>query len=457
MSGRRSRALGERRSGLVRVLLLLETHGADAQKLHDALAVRGHLVSRGSAQLALEDPAGSELSRADLIVAESAIVARANLVQSLAAVSPGIEFVLVGATPGNVLPADVIAQVESTSELDRLLEVVDEVADILDGERLREPTDLVAYETLFAGDSPLILNLVRRVRLVARSDAPVWISGDDGSGRMIIARAIHERSSRRRNPFIAVNMGAYADDELAHLLFEGDQAAVARAEAGTLFLEQISRAGPQTQRALVQFLDARQSADKQRILARLIAGIQFADLAASAPRPLASELYYHLKVLEVEIPRLVDRARDLEQIVGRMLERLSHDRKPPAVSAQTIKLLEQYSFPGNMLELAHALTHAYVVAHGGSIEPHHLPPSIRQAEESARVDSELQSLDTVAKRFERDYLLRVLRSVGGSRSRTAEILGISRKGLWAKLKGHGISDEDIEAADDEFGPDTSPQ
>ena len=86
-----------------------------------------------------------------------------------------------------------------------------------------------------------------------------------------------------------------------------------------------------------------------------------------------------------------------------------------------------------------------MLACGAPIEPYHLPPSIRQPLEASPADgAELASLDTVAKRFERDYLLRVLRSVGGNRGRAAEILGLSRKGLWGKLKAHGISDDDLE-------------
>jgi DNA-binding NtrC family response regulator len=132
-----------------------------------------------------------------------------------------------------------------------------------------------------------------------------------------------------------------------------------------------------------------------------------------------------------------------------MLARLAGDTSQPAISEPTMRLLERYRFPGNMLELAHALTHAYVLARGGTIEPEHLPISIRQAtaegggDVARALDGELEALDVVAKRFERDYLLRVLRSVGGSRGRAADILGLSRKGLWGKLKAHGISDDDI--------------
>ena len=422
----------------MRVVLSLTTA---VQPLRDALAVRGHRVAQVTPDEVASNPTAPDLAGADLIVVDAELAERVDLVTKLVNAAPGIEFVLVGPKRGVPHP-DVIDQLDRLDS-DRLLSIVDEVADILDGERLREPMDLVAYETLFAGDSPQIRELVRRVRLVARSDAPVWIFGDDGSGRSIIARAIHDRSARRTQPFIALNTAALADEELCRLLFEGPNAAVTTARAGTVFLERVAVAGPQTQRALVQYLER----PKQETATRLIVGVQ-RSVATEGPQLLSSELYYRLKVLEVEIPSLKERARDLEQIVGRMLSRLAPAGTPPRIGQETMRLLERYTFPGNLLELAHALTHAFVLATSGSIEPQHLPLSIRKAAVDAGVSlaspAELEALDVVAKRFEREYLLQVLRNVGGNRGRAAEILGLSRKGLWGKLKAHGISDDDIE-------------
>ena len=403
------------------------------------LSLRGHRVTQ--VQHDAVDPTSPDLVGADLIVVDVELAERVELVGKLMSGAPGIEIVLVG--PKRDLAPDVFAQLDRPLDVDRLLAHVDELADILDGERLREPIDLVAYETLFAGDSPQIRDLVRRVRLVARSDAPVWIFGDDGSGRAIIARAIHDRSPRRAQPFVAYNTAAYSDEELCKLLFHGDKPAVATAQHGTLFLERVAVAGPQTQRELVKYLEQ----NKDGASPRMLVGVQRALAVDGAQQPLSSELYYKLKVLEVEIPLLKDRARDLEQIVGRMLDRLAPGARS-RIAPDTMRILERYNFPGNLLELAHALTHAYVLASGGAIEPQHLPISIRRVgvETGGVVTSpaELEALDVVAKRFERDYLLQVLRNVGGNRGRAAEILGLSRKGLWGKLKSHGISDDDIE-------------
>jgi len=435
----------------MRILLVLEGAADELAPIRDALGVRGHHVTEATYQDAIDDVTSSRFAAVDLIVVDAELAEQVDLVSRLAAASPGIEVILVGQRRGP-LPADVVGQVGRPIDVEQLLEIVDDVADILDGARLGEPIEVLDYETLFAGDSPAIRAVLRRVRLVARSDAPVWVYGDDGSGRAIIARAIHDRSSRRNHPFLAFNTAALSDEELANRLFHGDQPAVVTAANGTVFLEQVSTAGPQTQRELMQFLDKKRS-DEATISARLVVGVQPVESPTGLERLFAPELYYRLKVLEVEIPRLRDRARDLQDIVRSMLQRLAGGgRKPPEVTTESMRLLEGYSFPGNLLELAHALTHAVVLAHGSAIEPRHLPASIRGAAASFELTpaqlSDLQSLDSVAKRFERDYLLRVLRAVGGNRGRAAEILGLSRKGLWGKLKSHGISDDDIEGGDD---------
>ncbi|HEY5949146.1 MAG TPA: sigma 54-interacting transcriptional regulator [Kofleriaceae bacterium] len=421
----------------MRIALLL---ASAPDSLPEVLALRGHRVTHVGHEA---DPTSPPIVSSDLIVVDVELAERVDLIGKVTAAAPGIELVLVGPSRAKSHP-DVLEHIERPIDVNRLCAVVDELAAILDRDRLREPVDLVAYETVFAGDSPAIRELLRRVRLVSRSDEPVWIYGDDGSGRSIIARAIHDRSPRRGQPFIAFNTAAHADEDLAKRVFHGESAAVVAARSGTLFLERIAVAGPETQRELTRYLETR---DKDGTSPRLIVGVQRERATDPAEHPLENELFFRLKVLEVEIPRLADRTGDLAHIVPRMLERLSPTTKP-AIASDTMKLLERYPFPGNLLELAHALTHAFVLAAGAPIQPNHLPLSIRRAAldngNMLASPAELEALDIVAKRFEREYLLQVLRNVDGNRGRAAEILGLSRKGLWGKLKAHGISDDDID-------------
>jgi len=416
----------------VRITLALPSNASSS--VEAALTQRGHHVQPSE-----------RTEGADLIIADADIAARTRLIERVARDTPGVEFVLVGASAAAPHP-DVFAHVDKL-DLARLLPVVDEITDILEGQRVREPVDLVRYETVFAGDSTQVRELMRRVRLVARSEAPVWLFGDDGSGRGIVARAIHDRSQRRTQPFVAYNAAAYSDEDLCRLLFHGDAAAIQQARTGSVFLDRVDAAGPHTQRELVQYLEARHM---DPTTPRLLVGIQRHHGVDAAQKFIAPELFYRLKVLEVDIAALADRVRDLEHIVDQMLQRLAPGHVPD-VSDEAMTLLESYSFPGNLLELAHALVHAFVLSRGSTIEPSHLPVSVRQAAGAARVArpaiGDLEELEVVIKRFERDYLLRVLRSVGGNRGRAAEILGLSRKGLWGKLKSHGISDVDIDQSE----------
>lgn len=410
----------------MRILLAMSSPPAE---LAHALEARGHHLIRG-------DGDARGWPAAELVVVDVELAETSDLFGALA---PGTEVVIVG--PGDGAPhPDVVERLPRPLDVARLVAIADELANVLDSQRLREPVELVAYETVFAGDSPQVRELLRRVRLLSRNEAPVWLFGDDGSGRSIVARAIHDRSSRRIEPFVSLNAVAFSDEELCAQLFHGEQAATVVARNGTLFIDRFTTVGPQTQRELVRYLDNR-SSDAPRFVVGVPRTVE-PDAGAS----LESDLYFRLKVLEIDIPPLAERAHDLDAIIARMLARLAPEGASITPAAR--KLLERYSFPGNLLELAHALTHAYVLAAGESIGQEHLPISIRRAgaANGTLVTSaeELEALEVVAKRFEREYLLQVLRNVGGNRGRAAEVLGLSRKGLWGKLKAHGISDDEIE-------------
>ena len=330
------------------------------------------------------------------------------------------------------------------NKLVRLVRVIDEARS---GQT--DPRDLVDFETLFSGDSPAIVELLRQVRLVADRDSPVWLHGELGSGRAVVARAIHDRSLRQTKPFRAVNAAAFPGDMLEEHLFGGKDPVVLTVADGTLFIDSVTELAPGVQAKLLRLLDERRvrfAGMEHQLDVRVMVGDERRTLNVGGR--LRRELYLRLRVHEIDLPPLRDRARDFGVIVKRMLDRLGADGGTSALSATAAKTLAAYSFPGNVRELAHALTHASVLARGGPIEVEHLPQDIQKV--AVHDDEALETLDAVAKRFERDYLLRVLRAVGGNRTRAAKILDLSRKGLWQKLKAHGIAaDEGRESDDDE--------
>jgi DNA-binding NtrC family response regulator len=405
--------------------------GRPAHAIQRALIAEGHAV----AMVARED----ELTACDLIVLDAAAWSEAAL-DRLATRLPHAQFLLLVDDATVKPPSDAaltLVKPVDNNKLIRVVRVVEEARHGRSGSR-----DLVGFETLFSGDSPAIVELLRRVALLAESDAPVWLHGELGSGRAVVARAIHDRSRRHGRMFMAVNAASFPGDLLEEHLFGGLEPQVRRVDGGTLFIDSVTELAPGVQAKLLRLLEDRRLRLRDRDLpidARIMVGDERRTLNVGGR--LRRELTQQLRVHELDLPSLRERARDLGAIIKRMLERLRTSGESAPFSSAAIKALEAYPFPGNIRELAHALTHAVVLSQGGQIQIEHLPVDIQErTRASDAIDPDgLESLEAVATRFERDYLLRVLRAVGGNRTHAAKILNLSRKGLWQKLKAHGIA------------------
>lgn len=405
-----------------------------ASTIRRALGSDGHEVT----PVARED----ELTSCDLVVLDATALPETSI-EGLAARLPHVEFLVLVDDMNVKLPTDTARTLVKPVDVNKLVRLVRAVDDERHG---RSSRDLVDFETLFSGDSPAILELLRRVGLLAQSDAPVWLHGELGSGRAVVARAIHDRSIRQGRMFMAVNAASFPGDLLEEHLFGGLEPAVKQVDGGSLFIDSVTELAPGVQAKLLRLLEDRRLRVRDRDLAidaRILVGDERRTLNVGGR--LRRELYHQLKVHEIDLPPLRERARDLGAIIKRMLDRLRSDGELAPLSSPAIRALEAYPFPGNIRELAHALTHAVVLSQGGQIQVEHLPVDIQAQTRGAgpmahAIDAgALESLEAVAKRFERDYLLRVLRVVGGNRTRAAKILNLSRKGLWQKLKAHGIA------------------
>lgn len=428
-------------------IIIFESADGAPSALVEPLVSAGHevhLVARGT-----QEP------WADLVVLDAAAWSAAE-VEELARRLPDAELLFLVGSLDDALPLEDGMALVQPVEIPKLVRLVRLLAEARSGRA--DPRDLVNFETLFSGDSPAIVDLLRQVRLVAQSDSPVSIYGELGSGRIVIARAIHERCMRQGRVFMAVNAATFPGDQLDHHLFGGAEPSILRVDGGTLFIDFVTELSPIVQAKLLRLVESKlitvNGADRP-IDVRVMVGDDRSKLKVGGS--LRAQLYYHLKVHELDLPPLRERARDLQAIMVRMLHRLN-DGHGSSLSTTAKKALDEYGFPGNVRELAHALTHASLLAQGRPIEIEHLPADIQlhaepeEPQEPVDLDLEaLESLDAVAKRFERTYLLRVLRAVGGNRTRAAKILDLSRKGLWQKLKAHGIAaDEGREELEEEL-------
>jgi two-component system response regulator AtoC len=309
------------------------------------------------------------------------------------------------------------------------------------------------------GRSVQMLRLLDRVNTIATSHAPVLLGGESGTGKELVARALHQRGPRRDKPFVVVNCAAFPDTLLEAELFGHERGAFTgavkrregrfrAAHGGTLLLDEIAEMSLPAQAKLLRVLqegtiEPLGTNESTRVDVRVISATH-RDLKERIANGLFREdLYYRINVLNVDIPPLRDRKGDLPLLVQYFLKKLTRQGKSvPRVSAAAWAALAAFPFPGNVRQLGHAIEHAMVLGGGAEIDIRHLPRDIVGAGETAHSLTPVpRPLSTALKEFERDYLQRALVQAAGKRTLAAEILGISRKNLWEKLRMHGVPDQ----------------
>ncbi|HVV48020.1 MAG TPA: sigma 54-interacting transcriptional regulator, partial [Polyangia bacterium] len=281
---------------------------------------------------------------------------------------------------------------------------------------------------------------------------------ESGTGKELVARALHEGSGRAAKAFVAVNCAAFPDTLLEAELFGHERGAftgatnrrVGRflaADGGTLFLDEVAELSQAAQVKLLRVLqegtieplgsdrtiqvDVRILAATHRDLRKEIAAGRFRE-----------DLYYRINTIELGIPPLRERKGDLPLLVRHFIQRFSNAAQPTTgLTWRAWSALEAYAFPGNVRELMHAMEHAVLLSGGGQIDFEHLPSAITGARKPAAAAGEtMLPLAEAMRAFERSYLQRALADFQGKRAVTAEWLGISRKSLWEKLRQHGFTE-----------------
>jgi transcriptional regulator with GAF, ATPase, and Fis domain len=311
---------------------------------------------------------------------------------------------------------------------------------------------------MIVGHSPGIIDVMKTVARVAPSQATVLITGETGTGKELIARAIHGFSDRAAQHFVAVNCSALAEGVLESELFGHVKgaftgAATARpglfreADGGTIFLDEVGDISPALQSRLLRVLQEHEiqpvGADSPvRVDVRVLAATHQSLETLVAQGRFRGDLFYRLNVVTIELPPLRERLQDLPLLVHHFLRALaaSHSREPVALDPEAEALLLGYSWPGNVRELQNVLERALVLAAQGVIGPEHLPEDLHlppvqdQAPAADRLEAPpLLPLAEIEKR----HVLGVLRAVNGNREKAARILGISRRTLVRMLQRWG--------------------
>ena len=287
--------------------------------------------------------------------------------------------------------------------------------------------------------------LLERVARLCETDASVVLQGETGSGKEVVARALHANGLRRGGPFVAVNVATLPAELLESELFGHVRGAFTGAvstkkglfevaEGGTLFLDEIAELPLSLQAKLLRVLqegELRRVGDARAIAvdARVISATH-RDLRAQVASGLFREdLFYRLKVFMLRLPPLRERREDIAPLANLFASRLAPAgaRFAPSV----IERLSAYPWPGNVRELGNAVEHAVVLARGGEIQVEHLPEEIAAARALPRARP--ATLRTLAE-AEREHVLAVLDACEGSQAEAARVLGIGRNTLWRKLR-----------------------
>ncbi len=317
-------------------------------------------------------------------------------------------------------------------------------------------------DLLLWGDSPAMTRLADRVDAIAASDAAVLLTGETGTGKELVAQAIHRNSRRAHRPFVAVNCAAFPDTLIEEELFGHERGAFTgalrkrdgrfrAAHGGTLFLDEVAELSAPAQAKLLRVLQDLSfepigSNTPQKVDVRVISATHRDLRTLVAETRFRDDLYYRIKVCDVHLPALRERRAELVPLIEHFLRRLAPEGAPPVqLTPRARTRLLAYDYPGNIRELAHALEHALVLARGRTIDLEHLPAELAGTPGDRDPGTATRPLAEAMREFEREYLLRALRLSGGVRVRAAELLGISRKTLWMKLRELGVPAESDES------------
>lgn len=290
---------------------------------------------------------------------------------------------------------------------------------------------------------------------IAASKSAALIWGPTGSGKELLARAIHAESPRADKPFVKVNCGALPDTLLetelfGHVAGAFTDAKTARkgrfelADKGTIFLDEVGDLSPAMQVRLLRVL---QEGAFERVGSSEVITIDVRVISATnrnlkemvAKGMFRQDLLYRINTIVLELPPLVERLEDLPLLIETFIRKFNSlmGKTVTGVSPSAMELLMRHKWPGNIRELEHAIEHAFVLVKGDVIKPEHLPVDIQEINTAEKHAGRITPIE----QSERDAIIRSLEENRFNRSKTARHLGISRTTLWRKMKRFNIEEE----------------
>lgn len=439
----------------------------------DRADLAGVLARRGYQVISMPGSAGCVGSLDGVLTLDGAVVAvrpadPAGLAvcRRLLVAYPGLPIVLVlddaklaAALAGLRAGAqDVVAEPVTAETLDRLLRpLIEQRQRQREIESLQPSGDGSVGMAGLLGQSPAVRRLEDVVRRIRDSDAPVLLTGESGSGKERVARAIHASSRRRHGPFLILSCASQPEPSIEAALFgcehptgSGTHVArlglLSRAHGGTLFLDEIGALSLPLQSRLRQALGDGQacplgSNESIPFDVRIIAATPY-DLQPAARRgAFRSDLFFRLNVLSVQVPPLRDRSEDIQLLAQHWLHVYSQraGKQLHGFADDVLTALQRYDWPGNVRELRSVVQGAVAMARGPLVTQEDLPSLPREDLPSSHASqADRAKLDSLAE-VERRHVLAILDAAGGNKSEAARILGVDRKTLQSRLQRYGRS------------------
>jgi PAS domain S-box-containing protein len=326
---------------------------------------------------------------------------------------------------------------------------VESFQDLTQIERLRKELESRHTFEDIIGRSKVMMNLFQMMPQIAESDSTVLITGASGTGKELFAQAIHNLSSRKKNPFIAVNCAALPDTLLESELFGYKAGAFTGArnnkpgrfdlaQGGTILLDEIGDISPAMQIRLLRVLQEKQieplgAVQTVKVDVRVVAATNQDLEALVREKKFRKDLFYRIRVVELKLPELRQRRTDIPILVDHMVAKFNQlkDKDIAGVSDEVMLRLMAHDYPGNVRELENIIEHAFVLCTGGLIELRHLPPELGVA---GGTSTDKTAGPRTLEEMEKSMISEALYRHKGNRKRTAKDLGIDYSTLYRKIR-----------------------
>lgn len=302
------------------------------------------------------------------------------------------------------------------------------------------------------GQSPAITHLLRTLPMIALSEASVLISGETGTGKELVANALHQQSRRHDQPLVVINCAALPEAAVETDLFgavTGETVTTTgrllAADGGSVFLDEVDALPLSIQAKILRFIEAGEcqltgSHRLQRADVRVIAATSVNLSEAVEAGVFRADLFYRLQVVPIELPPLRERREDIALLLKHYAKQLAGQNAPLRFAKETLQTLEDYAWPGNIRELVNFVQRFSVLHPGALVQPTDLPAEISSLKASAAGHFQLPPQGVDLATLELDLIEQALAQAAGNRAKAARLLGITRDTLLYRMQKHGLTD-----------------